>query len=107
MVEDENAIPESNGLKVIFSNAMLTHCKKLLSKDKEAMAELNKIRGMKISQIKALQKNQVEIIKDPSKSPEPSKSDLVKSTNGSTHNTLEVSELNENNHIKQPGMHNM
>ena len=29
-------------------------------------------------------------------------SDLVKSTNGSAHNTLEVSELNENNHIKQP-----
>ena len=57
LVEDENAIPESNGLKVIFSNAMLTHCKKLLSKDKEAMAELNKIRGMKPSQIKALQKN--------------------------------------------------
>ena len=101
LVEDENAIPESNGLKVIFSNAMLTHCKKLLSKDKEAMAELNKIRGMKPSQIKALQKNQG------SNSPEPSKSDLVKSTNGSTHNTLEVSELNENNHIKQPGMHNM
>ena len=29
-------------------------------------------------------------------------SDLVKSTNGSAHNNLEVSELNENNHIKQP-----
>ena len=64
-VEDENVIPESNGLKVIFSNAMLTHCKKRLSKDKEAMAELNKIRGMKPSQIKALQKNKPATISEP------------------------------------------
>merc|ERR1739844_690732 len=63
LVEDENAIPESNGLKVIFSNAMLTHCKKLLSKDKEAMAELNKIRGMKSSQIKALQNKNKPAVK--------------------------------------------
>merc|ERR1711981_1138738 len=56
--------PESNGLKVIFSNAMLTHCKKRLSKDKEAMAELNKIRGMKPSQIKALQKNKPAVVND-------------------------------------------
>ena len=63
-VEDENVIPESNGLKVIFSNAMLTHCKKRLSKDKEAMAELNKIRGMKPSQIKALQKNKPATVKE-------------------------------------------
>merc|ERR1719414_1819575 len=72
---------KATGLKLFFPMQCLLIAKKLLSKDKEAMAELNKIRGMKPSQIKALQKNKpavkevvndaVEDVKGPGDCPMP------------------------------------